>query len=51
MNGKKKIFLLIKNLCSKTFKLSFLEKNNQAELSEKKTNFYKNILNTKILMI
>ena len=36
MNGKKKIFLLIKNLCSKTFKLSFLGKNNQAELSEKK---------------
>ena len=34
----------------KTFKLSFLENNNEAELSEKKTNFYINILNTKILM-
>ena len=34
----------------KTFKLSFLEKHNQTELSEKKTNFYIDILGTKILM-
>ena len=34
----------------KTLKLSFLEKNDQTELSEKEINFYINIVSTKILM-
>ena len=43
ITGKKKFM-------PKTLKLSFLEKNDQTELSEKEINFYINIVSTKILM-
>ena len=49
MNGKKEIFLIMKVFMSKTFELSFLEKNNRTELSEKENKLlyryfkYKNI--------
>ena len=35
---------------SKTFELSFLEKNNRTELSEKENKLFIDILSTKILM-
>ena len=47
---KERDFFGNEKFMAKTFKLSFLEKHNQTELSEKKKNFYIDILGTTILM-